>query len=42
VHTNQPVFFAALGPGAKKFKGYQDNADFGRNLKALLEGKKSH
>jgi alkaline phosphatase len=41
-HTNQPVFVAALGPGADKFKGYQDNADFGRTLKAILEGTKSH
>ena len=39
-HTNQPVFVAALGAGAEKFKGYQDNADFGKNLKALLERKK--
>ena len=41
-HTNQPVFVAALGAGAEKFKGYQDNADFGKNLKALLERKKSN
>ncbi len=41
-HTNQPVFVAALGAGAEKFRGYQDNADFGKNLKALLERKKSH
>ncbi len=39
-HTNQPVFVAALGAGAEKFKGYQDNADFGKKLKALLERKK--
>jgi alkaline phosphatase len=39
-HTNQPVFVAALGAGAEKFKGYQDNSDFGKNLKALLERKK--
>jgi len=32
----------ALGAGAEKFKGYQDNADFGKNLKAILERKKSH
>jgi alkaline phosphatase len=30
---------AALGAGAEKFKGYQDNADVGKNLKALLERK---
>jgi alkaline phosphatase len=41
-HTNQPVFVAALGAGAEKFSGYQDNADFGKNLKALLDRKKSH
>ena len=40
-HTNHPVFVAALGPGAEKFKGYQDNTDFGKNLKAILEGKRS-
>ncbi|HXV82597.1 MAG TPA: alkaline phosphatase [Candidatus Binatia bacterium] len=41
-HTNQPVFVAALGAGAEKFRGYLDNADFGKNLRALLEGKKAH
>jgi alkaline phosphatase len=40
-HTNQPVFVAALGAGAEKFAGYQDNTDFGRNLKAILQGKKT-
>jgi alkaline phosphatase len=40
-HTNQPVFVAALGSGAEKFRGYQDNADFGKNLKAILERKQS-
>jgi alkaline phosphatase len=38
-HTNQPVFVTALGAGAEKFKGYQSNADVGKNLKALLERK---
>lgn len=38
-HTNQPVFVAALGVGAENFKGYQDNADVGKKLKALLERK---
>jgi alkaline phosphatase len=37
-HTNHPVFVTALGPGAERFGGYQDNADFGKNLKAILEG----
>jgi len=41
-HTNQPVFVAALGAGAEKFKGYQDNTEFGRALKALLESPPSH
>jgi alkaline phosphatase len=38
-HTNQPVLVAALGVGAERFKGYYDNADFGKKLKALIEGK---
>ena len=38
-HTNQPVLVAALGVGAERFKGYYDNADFGKTLKNLLEGK---
>jgi alkaline phosphatase len=41
-HTNHPVFVAALGPGSEKFRGYQDNTDFGKNLKAILEGQRSH
>jgi alkaline phosphatase len=40
-HTNHPVFIAALGAGAEKFRGYQDNADVGKNLRAILAGKKS-
>lgn len=39
-HTNQPVFVAALGVGAEKFHGYQDNTDFAKHLFALLERKK--
>jgi alkaline phosphatase len=35
-HTNHPVFVTALGPGSEKFRGYLDNTDFGRNLKAIL------
>jgi alkaline phosphatase len=38
-HTNQPVLVAALGVGAERFRGYYDNADFGKKLKALIEGK---
>ena len=41
-HTNQPVFVAALGVGAEKFRGYQDNTDFGYALKGLLETKPAH
>jgi alkaline phosphatase len=40
-HTNQPVFTAALGVRAEKFKGYYDNADVGKTLKAIIEGKKA-
>ena len=38
-HTNQPVLVAALGAGAEHFRGYYDNADFGKKLKAVIEGK---
>ncbi|MBM2802768.1 MAG: hypothetical protein HW419_661 [Deltaproteobacteria bacterium] len=37
-HTNQPVLVAALGVGAERFKGYYDNADFGKKLKAVIAG----
>ncbi|MDP2603072.1 MAG: alkaline phosphatase [Deltaproteobacteria bacterium] len=40
-HTNQPTMVAALGVGAELFRGYLDNADFGKTLKALLEGKQT-
>jgi alkaline phosphatase len=40
-HTNHPVFVAAIGPGAEHFRGYQDNIDFGKNLKLILEGRAS-
>jgi len=40
-HTNQPVLVGALGIGAERFKGYYDNADFGKILKSIIEGKKS-
>jgi alkaline phosphatase len=36
-HTHQPVFVAALGTGADKFGGYQDNAEFGKKLRNILE-----
>ncbi len=35
-HTSQPVFVAALGPGAELFRGYQDNTDFAKHLFALI------
>ncbi len=38
-HTNQPVFVAALGIGAERFRGYQDNTDFAKHLFALLKEK---
>jgi alkaline phosphatase len=40
-HTNYPVFVAAIGPGADRFRGYQDNVDFGKNLKLILESVKA-
>jgi alkaline phosphatase len=40
-HTNQPVFVGALGVGAEKFRGYQDNTDFAKNLFVILHGKNS-
>jgi alkaline phosphatase len=38
-HTNQPVLVAALGVGAERFRGYYDNADFGKKLKSVIGGK---
>lgn len=35
-HTAQPVFVGALGIGAERFRGYQDNTDFARHLFGLL------
>lgn len=40
-HTNQPVFIGALGVGAERFRGYQDNTDVARHLFALIGGAKS-
>jgi alkaline phosphatase len=37
-HTNHPVFVAALGVHAKRFRGYQDNTDFSKHLMAILQG----
>ena len=39
-HTSQPVFVGALGVGAERFRGYQDNTDFGKHLIALLREKR--
>lgn len=36
-HSTEPVVVGAVGPGAERFKGYMDNADFGRILQGLLE-----
>ena len=40
-HTAQPVFIAALGVGAERFGGYQDNTDIARHLFGLLGEKVS-
>ena len=34
--NNPKVTAGAMGPGAELFRGYQDNADFGKNLHRLL------
>jgi len=38
-HTTQPVLVGAMGPGAELFRGYQENTDFGRHLRQLIQGK---
>jgi alkaline phosphatase len=38
-HTNQPVPVAALGAGAERFAGYYDNADFGKKLMGIINGR---
>lgn len=35
-HTNHPVFVAALGVGAERFRGYQDNTDFAKHIFSLI------
>jgi len=35
-HTNQPVFVGALGVGAHRFRGYQDNTRFALHLFSIL------
>lgn len=36
-HTTEPVAVGAIGPGAERFRGYQDNTDFGKHLHGLLQ-----
>jgi alkaline phosphatase len=36
-HTPEPVAVGAIGPGAERFRGYQDNTDFGKHLHGLLQ-----
>lgn len=38
-HTPEPVAVGAIGPGAERFRGYQDNTDFGRNMHQLIEAR---
>jgi alkaline phosphatase len=38
-HTSEPVVVGAMGPGAERFRGYQDNTDFGKHLHQLILGK---
>lgn len=35
-HTTEPVVVGALGPGAERLRGYHDNTDFARILRALF------
>jgi alkaline phosphatase len=37
-HTPQPVIVGAIGPGAQRFHGYQDNSEFGTHLHQLIGG----
>lgn len=36
-HTSEPVLVGAIGPGAERFRGFQDNTAFARHLTDLLE-----
>ena len=36
-HSTEPAIVGAIGPGAERFKGYMDNAEFGRILQGILE-----
>lgn len=35
-HTPEPVAVGAIGPGAERFRGFQDNTDFGKHLHQLI------
>jgi alkaline phosphatase len=35
-HTPQPVAVGAIGPGARLFRGFQDNTEFAKHLQRLL------
>jgi len=35
--STEVVIVGAIGPGAERFKGYMDNAEFGRMLQSILE-----
>lgn len=37
-HTSEPVLVGAIGPGAGRFQGYQDNTEFGKHLHRLIQG----
>jgi alkaline phosphatase len=36
-HTPEPVAVGAIGPGAERFRGYQDNTEFGKHLHRFLQ-----
>ncbi len=36
-HTSEPVAVGAIGPGAERFRGFQDNTDFGKHLHRFLQ-----
>ena len=38
-HTPEPVAVGAIGPGAERFRGYQDNTDFGKHVHELLKAR---
>lgn len=38
-HTTEPVAVGAMGPGAERFRGYADNAEFGKRLLQLIDGR---